>query len=177
MHPKNLLAAAALSLSLGLASNAAQASVTYDFTALTAYPVNGETVTGSFSVTLPDFITSATQVPVADLSSCSVVDSGGPASCLAEDFLYDVAAGYETIGFHFSSAANPGTETYYYFNAGSLEAPGTYASQLLGDAQEGTLTVTQSTSAIPEPAALPLMAAGLGLLVAALRRKQKSSQG
>ncbi len=175
MHLKSSLAVAALSISLGLASSGARAAVTYDFTALSSFDFNGESFAGSFSVTLPGFITSRTNVPFADLTSCSVIDSGGPATCLAQDFLYGVTPGTETVGFHIESAANPGTEIYYYFDAGSFETPGTYTSVVLGTSQEGTLTVMR-TSAVPEPGTLSMLVAGVGFLAVASRRKKTATR-
>ena len=174
MKLKHALVAATVSIT-ALAATSANAAVTYTLDALTSYPSNGETVTGSYSFTVANFITADTTIPLADLGNCSVAASLGPATCLGPDFRYHVNGPDdqdEMASLHFESAANRDTQVYYYFAPGSFEHYGTYDSVLLGANQEAVLTVSQA-SAVPEPSSLGFVAAGLGLLSLATRRARR----
>jgi hypothetical protein len=167
-----IAAAAAITAALAAPANAA---VTYTLDAQSSFPLNGETARGSYSFTVANFIAADTSIPLADMSSCSVTASLGPATCLGPDFLYHVNGPddqNEMAGLHFDSAANPGSEIYYYFAPGSFEHYGTYRTVLFGSSQQAVLTVSQA-SAAPEPPALGFMAAGLGLLGLAARRARR----
>jgi hypothetical protein len=175
MKLENALVAAATAIATTLAAAPASAAVTYTLDAHSSYPLNGETITGSYSFTVTDFITSDTTIPLAALTNCSVTASLGPATCLGPHFRYHVNGPDdqdEMAGLHYSSAANSSAEVYYYFAPGSFEHYGTYDSVLLGSAQEAVLTVSQA-SAVPEPSSLGFMAAGLGLVGLAARRARR----
>ncbi|MGN6525664.1 MAG: PEP-CTERM sorting domain-containing protein [Burkholderiaceae bacterium] len=174
MKPKHALVAATVAIT-ALAATSANAAVTYTLDAQSSFAFNGETVTGSYSFTVANFITSDTAIPLAALSTCSVTASLGPATCLGPDFLYHINGAddqNEMAGLHFESAANPGSEVYYYFAPGSFEHYGTYDSVLFGASQQAVLTVSQA-SAVPEPSSLGFVAAGLGLLSLATRRARR----
>lgn len=167
----NALAAAAL---LGSAASAqavvaVPTPVTYTFTAFSSFDFSGETVSGSFTVTLPGFVTENTVVPLESLGSCTVLSSlGDPAACRQQEFLFDISPGYEVVSFGIETPSNPGTGVFYYFTSGAFSTLGTHESQLFGAQQAGRLVV----SAVPEPATWLSMALGLGVLMGAAARRK-----
>ena len=165
MKLQRILAATAVATTLATSAASARASVEYDFTALSSFPndTTGEFFTGSFSVTVPDFLTSDTTFTVGSLTSCSVVSSLGPATCLDQSFLFNFTPGQQTVEFGASSATTSGIGIFYYFDPGSFGAVGTYGTTVFGTDQQGTLVV-KSTSSVPEPGSWLLMAAGVAAL-------------
>lgn len=156
-------------LALAWAPFAASADVRYDFTALSGSASFGETAIGSFSITLPTFITATTIIPVAALTSCQANSNVGAAWCLDPWMLPTQHEGYDAVAFGWGSSINLGVHNYYYFADGALSAYGTYAT-LNSPGQEALLVVSE-VGAVPEPAtALTLMAGLAGL--AALRRRR-----
>jgi hypothetical protein len=170
MALQRLFAAAAVASALFAISGVASAAVEYDFTALTAFPLdNGEVFTGSFSVTLPDFVTADIILPVASLTSCSAVSSFGPATCLDPSLLPSFESGYATVAISYNSATTSDVGIYYYFDASAFTAPGTYQTTVFGTDQAGTLVVS-NTGTVPEPDNWLLMALGAAALAGGLRR-------
>lgn len=156
---------------LAVLSSAADAAVRYDFTALTAYEFDGETVSGSFSLVVPDFISADSDFAASALESCAVsMTPSVPVTCGNQVFSLSQDPTHATVEFGSLSTAIGDLHTYYYFDQGAFGAVGTYSSELLGDAQEGTLTVSE-VSSVPEPANLAmLLAGGLGLVAFGRRR-------
>lgn len=173
MKLQRILAATAVATTLAAASASALASVEYDFTALSSFPddVTGEFFTGSFSVTVPGFITSDTTIPVGSLTSCSAVSNLGAATCLDQGFLFNVTPDHVTVEFGVSSATTPNIGIFYYFDPGSFGAAGTYDTTIFGTDQQGTLVV-KSTSSVPEPGSWLLMAVGMAALASRVRRQR-----
>lgn len=80
----------AAAMALAVLPAAANAAVTYVFTAETSLGFSGTnpaTVTGSFEVTLPDYLTSDRTFSGPELVSCTTTASDGAAStCTTESF-------------------------------------------------------------------------------------------
>jgi hypothetical protein len=153
------LITAGLMLPAGIAT--ASSPVRYDFTALSSFDFDGETFSGGFSVIAPDFVTSNTTFAVADLLSCTVVVSpAAAASCRDQEMLFGIFEDYTTVGFGVSTANNPATGIYYYFDPSAFSTPGTHATQIFGTDQAGSLVVT----VVPEPATAATLLVGLALL-------------
>lgn len=147
----------------------AGAAVTYDFTAFSSFEFNGVHYTGSFSLTRPHVIHPDASIPVADLTSCSITASNGEAAvCAAQDFLDTIVPGYETVSLGITAPSFNGG-IFYYLNAGSFGAPGTYDTVFFGTDQQGRLVVSGSPSPAPEPAAWLMMIAGFGAVGGAMR--------
>lgn len=147
----------------------AGAAVTYDFTALSSFAFNGVQYTGSFSVTRPSFITPDASIPVAELTSCSITASNGEtADCTHQDFLGSIVPGYETVSLGINSPSFQGG-IFYYFDAGSFEALGTYDTVFFGSDQQGRLVVSGIPSPTPEPAGWLMMITGFGAIGGAIR--------
>ena len=170
MALQRLFAAAAVASTLAAASGAASAAVEYDFTALSSFALdNGEVFTGSFSVTLPGFVTANTIIPVASLNSCTAVSSFGPATCLDPSLLVTFAPSYATVEIAYTSATTDNVGIFYYFDPTAFGAPGTYQTVVFGADQAGTLVVSNAGT-VPEPDTWLLMALGAAALAGGLRR-------
>ena len=155
-------------------SSNANAAVEYDFTALSAYPLGGETITGSFSVITPGFISADASFTGSAVKSCSVAMAPAiAASCSEQNFSLSQDPAHATIEFGSLSAIGD-AHTYYYFDRNAFDTLGTHASEVLGDAQAGILKVSE-VSAVPEPtSAAMLLASGLGLLAVARRKGNRA---
>lgn len=171
MKLHRITTAVAVALALGASSGAASASVEYDFQAISSFALdNGETFTGSFSVTLPNFVTADTTIPVGSLTSCTAISNLGPASCLSQGLLVSFDTNYATVEFGASSAATSDIGIFYYFDPSAFSAPGTYETIVFGSDQAGELIV-KSASTVPEPGSWLLMAAGVAALASRRRRQ------
>jgi hypothetical protein len=151
----------------------AQAAVTYKFLALSSYQFgNAQTsYTGGFTLTVPDFITTTTTVPLGNLSNCSVTESNGaPASCSDQIFNYNYYPGADVIQFVVSSA-NWSAAVNYYFDVDAFATVGTHDTIIFGKDQQGQLIVSADDSAVPEPASWALMVVGFGLAGGAMRSR------
>ena len=154
----------------------AGAAVTYDFTAFSSYEFNGVHYTGSFSLTRSNFIHPNASIPVANLTSCSITASNGEtAVCAAQDFLDTIVSGYETVSLGIQAQSFNGG-IFYYFDAGSFGAPGTYDTVFFGTDQQGRLVVSGSASPMPEPAGWLMMIAGFGAIGGAMRLRVRATQ-
>jgi PEP-CTERM motif len=164
---KMMLQAGLAAMALGMAG-AAQAAITYKFTATSAFDPN---VYGSFELTTANFLTGVNAFAPASLTSCTVAFSPGSQDCGTQKFdttFYGIAPFYETVAF----GTADGSESYYYFKQGSFGTVGTHSSQIFGAAQFATLTVSDSMAgAVPEPATWAMMIAGFGLVGAGMRRR------
>ena len=170
MKLHRIMAAAAVATTLATSSGAASAAVDYEFQAFSSFPVaNGETFSGSFSATLPGFVTSDTPLPVASLASCTAISNLGPASCLDQALLVSFNPAYATVEFEVSSANTPDIGIFYYFDPSAFSAPGTYDTIVFGGDQAGELIV-KSAGTVPEPGSWLLMAAGVAALASRRRR-------
>lgn len=182
---KQMASAFVIVAAVGL-SPSAEASVLYEFTAHSSFPITGnatttasspqESYTGSFSYLAPSFVIPDVTVPVGDLGSCNAVGSVfGPAACTDQGFLNSLSPGFETIAFGVNSSIFNGS-IFYYFNAGTFGTPGTYNTVLFGTDQSGTLIVTD-LEAVPEPTSLALLAMSFIAMAAFLRRRSRSGDG
>ncbi len=152
------------------AMGAAQAQVRYDLRFDSSFDFYGETVSGSFALVAPDYVTMDTLFPVGSLLSCQVISSlGDPSSCRDQEFKFGVLPGYGVVSFGISTPSNPGTGVYYYFDTADFSTPGMHDSQLFGNDQFAVMTVT----AVPEPATAASLLAGL-VMLAGLRRRARS---
>lgn len=155
MRPVSIAAAAALA---ALVSTAADASVVYSY---------DDTIHGrSWQLTTSDFITSTTSFTAAQLDSCSPA-SGFP--CSKIDF--DIQAAGPNIDeiLIFWDMGNGGfLVAGDFFQTGSLGAVGTYKFSY----SVGTLTVSQPTSGVPEPATWAMMVLGFSAMAFAIRRSR-----
>jgi hypothetical protein len=161
---------------LALAASPANAAVRYDFQAFSSFPLGEpqDVVTGNFSLTLADFITSSTTVPFAGLSSCSATGSVTGVMLCGEQTLSPVEGFNDFVGFGFFQPLGF-SAVYYYFTPGALSAVGTYDTVLFGQEQAGRLTVSVVGGAVPEPGSWAMMIAGFGLVGGVMRRKNTLS--
>jgi hypothetical protein len=157
----------AATCAVGLSANSARASVVYS---LSGTDVNqfGGGIQFSFVYTSPTFITTSTLGVTPD--SCSI---GSPNfTCSTENFLPNTG-GHDYIEFGYNAVGGGGGSGTEFFPVGDFATPGAYPSSD-GFSPDALLTVTVSQT--PLPAALPLFAAGLGVVGAlARRRKRKAS--
>jgi hypothetical protein len=155
-----------------VASRALAVPVVYEFAALSS--IFG--VTGSFTFTAPDFITSNVNVPAASLDVCIVTSPSGNV-CGEMQFFADSSLleggsdNHDAIGFTATDGSIAAT-AFYYFANGAFGALGSYASVLLGPEQAGLLTVRAATA--PEPAPIALLAIALAMAASCRRRRDAS---
>lgn len=114
----------------------------------------------TFQLTTPNFISADTNVAAADFDSCTT----GFESCNG--------AFFEPVSHHdtnFSSIEffTTTTSSLFFFDLGAFGAPGVYQTQF--GVGSGTLTVTQTGAAIPEPGAALLVIPALAGMLAARR--------
>ena len=159
-----------LALLFSCFASIAHASVIYDFSADSS--IFG--VTGSFTYTAPDFVTSNKDVPAAALDTCT-----SPAgTCGTMQFFADssgLTGGtdlYDAIGFTVDLST-----AFYYFADGIFSTPGSFATVLFGEEQAGRLTIREGANNVPEPAPLALISIGLVALYIARRRQLGSRTG
>jgi PEP-CTERM motif len=176
---KGKIGAGLASLALALAAPA-HAAIRYDFTAFSTFSqawfVFGappETISGSFTLTTPTYISSNRTVMPGALTSFSATGSlTGPLTAGRQRFNVDAFNDSIIFGFvggpdSFEAAAA------YYFAAGALSAPGTYDTVLFGQDQAGRLVVTNlGGPGVPEPASWAMLIAGFGLMGAVQRRQR-----
>ena len=168
---QTLAIAAAMLAGLPAAANAA---VTYVFTADSSSVLDERTYTGGFTLTTNDYITANNTFAVADLTSCTVTLSDGVAGACGDQNVY-VGPSNDIVGFAFTSADGGLYAINYFFDAGTFAANGAYATNDVIRDHRGTLTVSgfaePATGGVPEPATWALMIAGFGLAGASLRRR------
>lgn len=153
----------------------ASAAVRYDFQAFSSLPVGipGDIVSGSFSLTVNDFISGTIFVPASELTSCTATGSvSGTMPCdvqMLENFSFSSAVFF---GF-FNPQGN--ASVAYYFTPGVLSKVGTYDSIDLGPAQAARITVSLVGGAVPEPGTWAMMLMGFGAIGGALRHRRQIS--
>lgn len=116
-----------------------------------------------FEATVPAFIMADTTIPAAGLDSCST----GFESC--DGVLFEPVSSHDS-GFSSIEFFTTNTSTLFFFDLNSFAAPGVY-NTVFG-AGSGTLTVTETTSGVPEPANWMLVLVPVAGLVV-LRRRGK----
>lgn len=167
---------AAATLVLAMAAPAAQASVRYDFNALSSFGIGpnlDDIITGSFSFIAPTFITASTTVDPGDLAACAGSGTNGPVSCTTQVFM--PGGLYDQVQFGILSPASGDYHIYYNFAPGAFTTVGTHNTVLFGADQQGVLTVTDlggGGPGVPEPTTWALMIAGFGLTGSLLRRRR-----
>lgn len=170
MSIRRLLATFATVLAASFGTGAAQAAVVYQFEALSSQPFNGETFTGSFTLTVDDFITQNTLSAQAD--SCNATSSlQGAAACTNPWFLIDLPPDTDVIAFGVRDATGGDLKLYFHFDDDAFSLVGTHQSLYLGYDQAGTLTV----SVVPEPSSLALMLASLAAVVGVRVRSSRQA--
>lgn len=143
----------------------ARGSVIYEFAGL----ANMYGTPQVFRYTAPDFITTDTFVPASALDMCTSNKGGYSFPCFGVSFLPsgpDTIEHYPEILFEILNPDSSVGILYYYLPLGSsFGIPGTLTNyQPYGN--PGTLTITQSSIAIPEPATGPIMfLVGMALLL------------
>ena len=175
MSFRNILVGAAMLL--GIASVPANATVVYTLSGVDAFGIPGKNF--GFSFTAANFITADAFGQVLD--SCSIVGD----TCTTADF--DVSTNQfggleDLIVFKVDSSSSSG---FLFFAQGALGAAGVYNSIGIpagtpccyGSFATAVLTVRDGTSGVvPLPAALPLLASGLGAFgLFGWRRKRTAS--
>lgn len=153
---------------VAMLAGSAHAAVEYDFSSISA----GSGVIGSFSVTVPTFLTANTTFTPDQVDNCT---STPATACGRNQTFYtdtsplvsDRTDNYDGVG------AFGGVQ--YYFQNGALGTYGTYTS-LLFSTQVANLTIRQvpdrTTGAVPEPASWAMMIVGFGAIGGALRRRR-----
>jgi hypothetical protein len=107
----------------------AGASIVYSFKALS----NPYSVTGSFSITVPSFISSNTVFTPEQFESSSIA---GPFPNLAlgdMGFNFNFFEGYDMISFKIMFTPDTYTNRYYYFKPGTFGKFGSFDSELHSD--------------------------------------------
>lgn len=162
---KNKVSNAAVSLCLLLAGvvTASAATVTYSFEA--QVPTNNGPMPGSFTLTVPNFVTGTplTQFTGSDFDSCSAPGTG---ACIAQFSVgpSPISGLANDIGF-----GNDVCCFIYFFPDMSFVTPGTYLADPFHSA--GTATLAVSVSSIPEPSTFGLGAVTLSLAALGLRKR------
>lgn len=170
-HRFGFMAAAAI-MAAAIAGPAT-AAVIYSFEASSSF--NGQNF-GSFTVTVPGFITQDMWIDSANLSSCTII-SGPNTVCGPQGFDVDDGFGRAVIAFGTLDPVLDPDDKLYYFSGTSLSTLGTHDTVLFGTIQQGRLTVAlapvpPTPPAIPEPASWLMMITGFGAVGAMLRRRR-----
>ena len=173
--------AMAAALICGVSAGSARASVIYTLTASGSSGFGAATTFG-FTYTAPAFITGDTLGVTP--GTCSIGD-GSAFTCNTMDF--DVStnqfAGTDDL-LVFGSHQIGGSDStgFLFFQAGAFGAAGVYSNSGypqntpgFGNFAQATLTV--EVAAVPLPAALPLLAGGLGVLGLVARRRNRKGFG
>lgn len=160
---------------LVLSATAANA-VTYVFEAFSSFgrgPNNTTTYSGGFEVTVASPITVDTVLPLASLTSCSVIASFGNPVCTNQSVRFGLFPDTVVFAHAFNNPDDGDAgSNFYYFDIAAATTDGVYASVLFGTDQQGRLTVRDAGAVIPEPAAWAMMIAGFGLVGSSLRRRR-----
>jgi len=149
-------------------SAAGQASVIYDFEGYARDRDGALQRFGSFTYVSPDFITSAREVPVADLAYC---ESFVGAFCGGAGFDFPIP---DAVAFGLTAVpgGRPTSYLIYQFTPDALAHLGVYTS--VGRSNVGQLSVSMGSDkdgAVPEPAAWMLSLLAFAAAGAALRRR------
>lgn len=180
------LRALAVALPIVVGASNAKASVIYTLTG-SGSDAFGTATTFGFTYTSPTFITSDTFGVTPD--SCQIGD-GSAFTCTTMDF--DVSPNqfavdhppglddYLSFGSHDIGTGSSGGG-FLFFQAGAFGAVGIYSTvgypmqtPDTGNFGQATLTVTTDVSTVPLPAALPLLAGGIGAFgLVAFRGRRK----
>lgn len=168
---------------IALSAPAANASIRYDFTALSAYPDQNESLTGNFSLLEDSYLTFDSMfmmIKSSSLTSCSVkssLDNSG--SCSTYQFLSHNNGGHDVVQFdRVSNIHSGGIGSSWSFALGAFSKTGTYEAEPYDARQAGTLVVTDTNApvvAVPEPATWTLLLAGCGVIAFALRRRKATN--
>ncbi len=159
----------------------AQAAVTYTFTGdyTSARNSSGDPIQtdiATWTVTLADFITSAT-----DITPASCLTNNASFTCSATQRAEPFPNGFgpgvlgDYLGLNLDEVGGGSGTGFYFFQTGALGAVGTYGtidpSGGFGNAGKATLVVSGFATAVPEPATWGMMLLGFGLVGSAMRRR------
>lgn len=154
-----------VAIAAALMSAPASASVTYSFEGTESF----YNFIGLFSYTSPTSISSNLSVASSDLNSCGVLPDTW--SCASVEFM--PTSGDDLIVF--SSTQGDGTLLSFIFEfaPGTFGGPnGGYFAIPRGD-YYGTLSITRTADAVPEPATWAMMLMGFGIIGCAMRKLRK----
>lgn len=189
-RPRWLAAAAFVLASIAPASEA-HAQWTYTFNGL--FNNNQQTVLFSLQTVTPILGPLAVTPSPCSLTPATIFDATDPTGSTFETFSCGVsnfsqnglATGLDFLEFGYSTVdadGNGGTGTaFYFFEAGAFSTVGTWntvnpTTGNAGNAGVATLTVAgQPSTPVPEPTTAVLLAAGLGGLAVAGRRRRRSA--
>lgn len=150
-----------------LMAGVANATIIYDFEAKTS--IFGPT--GSFTLSVPTFITSDTYLFYSQFLSSSVSTGNFAGANFYINYQGSNPADKDVVGFKYDNGQSP-----YYFEKGTFTTLGEHFSVVLGPEQYGRLTVTDdgSTNPVPEPSTILLLGAGLvGLAAYGWKRRKE----
>ncbi|MRW94162.1 PEP-CTERM sorting domain-containing protein [Duganella sp. FT80W] len=151
-----------------LSSTTVLADVQYKFSGFFGNNMVDQTdFTGTFTITLPTYVTSDMDIPASAISNCQA----GMFQCGGIRFVESAyEAGYTSTDHHVHAilfSDNIDMTDFYYFDIGAFTTPGVYNESIFGGA---TLTVSE----VPEPSILLSLSSGLGLLGLVARRRQRA---
>jgi len=132
---------------------------------------NSSPANASFSLTVPNFITSETTFSPSDL-----VCGDSAVTCTGVSFLWDSSTQQDVISINYKTLGSKTTESeYYYFASNVFYTDGTAHQQNTHTNNAKLTTNCTPVSATPEPSTWLLMIAGLGGVGLVLRQARRTT--